>query len=119
MIHRIEIHSWRPYRDNQIAGGIHWAVRNERKNSDKTMVAWHVKAQDVPPALGKRRVSLEITLTGRQKEADPLAYAKSLLDSLVACRMLVDDNSQFVEWVPPVYTKGEELKTVIVLEDLE
>ena len=62
---------------------------------------------------------LEIVLTSRQKKADPYAYCKSALDALVACGMLIDDTAEFVEWIPPVYSRGKLASTTIVLTDLE
>lgn len=119
MIHRIMIPNWRPVPDNQIAGGIHWTKRSRLKKGDKDMVAAYAHLADVPHARGKRRVSLEIVLTGRQQETDPMSYCKSLLDALVACRLLVNDTTEFVEWVPPTYSRGAVGSTTIVLEDLE
>jgi hypothetical protein len=119
MIYRITIPKWRPTRDNQLSGGSHWAKKNRLKKTDKDFVATYAMRLGIPPATGKRRVSLEITLSGRQKETDPWAYCKSLLDALVACRMLVDDSARFVEFVPATYTRGDDGGTVIVLEDLE
>ena len=83
------------------------------------MVAAYAKLADIHPAVGKRRVSLEITLVGRQRKTDPMAHAKSLLDSLVRCRMLIDDCAEFMEWGGVTWDRGSEGKTVIVLEDLE
>lgn len=122
MIHKITIPNWRPVRDNQIAGGIHWSKRKKLKDGDAQMVAVYARQADAPHALGKRRVSLEIVLTGRQQETDPLAYCKSLFDALVKCRMLIDDSAQFVVWGGTTYTRasrGVRGSTTIVLEDME
>lgn len=118
MIHRITIPDWRPTRDNELAGGSHWAKKHRLKNRDKQFIRAYAIACNVPYATGKRRVSLEITLTGRQKEADPLAYCKSLFDALVHCQQLLDDSSKFVEWGGAVYTRGESPQTTIVITDL-
>ncbi len=115
---RIIIPRWRPWPDNKLAGGIHWAVRKKRKDMDKSMVAVYADMSGTPKATGKRRVQLEIILTGRQKMTDPMAYAKSLLDALVHCGLLIDDTGEWVEWIPPVYTRGDVGVTTIVLEDL-
>lgn len=117
--HRVVIPDWRPWPDNKLAGGIHWATRKDRKGRDKNMVAAYARIAGTPKATGKRRVQLEIVLSGRQKKTDPMAYAKSLLDSLVHCGLLVDDTTEYVEWIPPVYRRGDETVTTIVLTDIE
>jgi len=119
MIHRIRILNWRPWPDNKLSGGTHWAVRRKRKAHDAQVVSIYAWEAGTPHALGPRRVQLEIVLTGRQKQVDPLAYAKSLLDALVKCRLLIDDSPGLVEWVAPTYTRGELASTTIVLTDLE
>lgn len=118
MIQRLTIPNWRPTPDNKLSH-THWAVAKRRKDIDKAMVATYAKKADMCPATGRRRVQLEIVLTGRQKETDPYAYSKSCLDALVACGLLVNDTSEFVMWIPPTYERGERGETTIVLTDLE
>jgi Holliday junction resolvase RusA-like endonuclease len=72
----------------------------------------------VPPAAGKRRVSLTLTLAPRQRGADPDAYRKSLLDALTHAGMLLDDNRQGVELGPVQFIRGEHKATAILLEDV-
>lgn len=118
MIHRITIPAWRPARDNELMSR-HWRTKHKLKSFDAEIVAVYAKRENIPPALGKRRVSLEITLACRQKKADPLAYAKSLLDALVRCHMLIDDSAQFVVWGGVTYSRGDSPSTAIVLDDLD
>jgi Holliday junction resolvase RusA-like endonuclease len=118
MIHRIEIPNWRPAAKNQLIN-CHWRTKCKLKKIDREMVAGYAKQAGTPNALDKRRVSLEITLTSRQKKADPDAYWLSLLDALVKSRLLIDDKDQFCEMGTVTYTRGEEAKTVIILEDVE
>lgn len=118
MIYRVEIPKWRPTRDNELVYK-HWASARRRKMDDADMIGTYVKSAGIPRALCKRRVSLEITLAGRQKQTDPFAYCKSLFDALVKCGMLVDDNANLVEWGGTTYSRGDVGKTVIVLEDVE
>lgn len=118
MVQIITIPDWRPTPDNKLSHK-HWAVAKSFKDTDKEMVGTYAKIADAQPALGKRRVSLEIVLTGRQKKTDPFAYCKSVLDALTHCRMLVDDSSQFMEWGGVTWTRGTKSFTMIVLEDLE
>ena len=82
-------------------------------------MAYYAKLAGIPNALDKRRVSLEITLVGRQKEADPDAYWLDLLDALVQSHLLIDDKDQFCEMGKVTYQRGEKSKTVIVLEEVE
>lgn len=120
MIHRIVIPNWRPARDNELIN-CHWRTKHKRKSEDAQIVAAYCREAEVPHALDKRRVSLEIRLTAKQKEADPLAYCKSLLDALVNCRMLIDDKAEFMEWGGVTYSRGKPLVpgTTIILEDME
>src|ERR1051326_4545648 len=97
MIHRIVIPDWRPARDNQLVYK-HWGTARRLKRADVEIVGAHALVAGTPRAIGKRRVSLQIMLKGRQKEADPLAYCKSLLDALVKAHLIIDDNDRFMEW---------------------
>ena len=117
VIHRIFIPNWRPVLDNVLTRGNRFGV-NKLKQADRKMIAAYAAADGTPKATGKRLVTLEITLTGRQQEADPMAYCKSLLDGLVKCGLLIDDTAEFCEWEPPTYQRaerGEEASTTIVL----
>ncbi len=118
LTHRLEIAAWRPFTDNQLIN-CHWRTKHKRKDSDKEFVACYAHLQRIPKATGKRRVSLEIVLVGRQKETDPWAYLKSLNDSLVSCGLLVDDTARYVEFGGTVYSRGKEAMTTIILSDLE
>lgn len=118
MIHRIKIPDWRPTRDNELLN-CHWRIKHKRKTDDAAMVMMYAIVANVMPATGKRRVSLEIVLKGRQKTTDEWAYHKSLMDALVKCRMLVDDSPQFVAWGGTTYSRGGEAGTTIILEDME
>lgn len=72
----------------------------------------------VPKATLKRRVTVHIHIKGRGRTPDPDAYFKSLLDALVFNEMLVDDGSKWVELAPVLFFRGNEKKTVIILEDM-
>lgn len=119
MTHTIIIPGWRPARTNQLLGGGHWSHAYKLKQRDKKWVetfAWFCKT---PLAQGKRRVSLRITLAGRDKAADPDAYWKSLLDALVACGQLMNDSGWWCELGTVEHVKGEARQTEIILEDVE
>ena len=119
ILHRIGIPQWRPYTDNELLN-CHWRVKHKRKAADKERVGIYAHVQHIPKAVGKRRVSLEIVLTGRQKQVDPWAYNKSLMDALVQNGLLVDDSSEWVEFGGITYSRGKKGSemTTIVLEEI-
>lgn len=114
---RLIIPEWRPMRLNETMGR-HFHVIGRRKKQDRAIVWAYCLKERAPAATGKRRVSLEITLSGRQKEADIDAYQKSVLDSLVHAKMLIDDSGKWAEWGGVTYRRGKQGKTVIILEDV-
>jgi hypothetical protein len=83
----------------------------------KAMVAGYAMMQRIPKATGRRRVSLEVTLEGRQREADADAYFKGLLDALVSCGLLLGDKTSEVQLGDVTHKRGVR-GTVIVLEDV-
>jgi hypothetical protein len=116
-VHILFIPGWRPAPLNKIMHG-HWSNGNRLKKADFGMITAYAMASRIPKATGRRRVELHITLTGQQKQADPDAYAKSTLDGLKRCGLLVDDSGAWVEWVTPTYDRCGEPGTRITLTDL-
>lgn len=96
---------WHPAKLNALLK-VHWAKAHRIKTNDKNMI-WAHSPRD-KRAITKRRLELTIILKKGQRGADPDAYNKSLLDALVACRLLTDDNHQGVELMPVVYRRGTE-----------
>jgi hypothetical protein len=94
--HRLVIDGWHPARLNQLVG-CHWGTRSKRKRVDREVIALEALAQKIPKAMGKRRVSLVLTLAPRQRAGDLDAYWKSLLDALVVAGLLVDDSRHNAE----------------------
>jgi hypothetical protein len=117
MIHKITIPYWRPAALNTLMRS-HWSTSGKLKKSDANIISAYAFCAGIPKATGKRRVSLEITLTGLQRQTDPDSYQKSTLDGLVKCGMLLEDNAASVEWGGVSYDRIGEAKTTIVLEDL-
>lgn len=115
---RIVIPDYRPPTVNQFYGR-HWRIRHRLGKEAKQVVAHYARLAGVPPATGRRRVALEVTLAGRQRESDPDSYQKLLLDALVACGALVDDSAAWVEWGGVAHSRGGRRSTTVVLEDLE
>ncbi len=116
MPYKLTIPGWHPARLNDLLG--HWSIRQRRKRSDRELVAFYALEQRIPPATGRRRVDLTLTLARRQRAGDPDAYWKSLLDALTAAGLLRDDNRQGVELGRVAFARGDCPATVIELEDL-
>lgn len=96
----------------------HWGTASKRKKSDRQMIWAYAKQANVPAASGKRSVEIIITLAPRQRACDPDSQTKSLLDALVHCGLLTDDNRQGVEILPVQFKRGSFKLTRIVLKDL-
>lgn len=117
-VHRLEIPHWHPTRLNDLVN-CHWSKRAKLKKSDREWVGAYALLKRIPPAKGKRRISLVLTLDPGQRAGDPDAFWKSLLDALVHCKLLVDDNRQGVELGTVKFKRGQAQETEITLEDLE
>lgn len=115
----IRIPGWRPTPLNKLLA-VHWRKRSKYKKADAEMIAVYAKMCCIPPAdqFTRRRVSVEITLSGRQQEADVDAYWKSLLDGLVACGALWDDDTRHCVTCDPKYVRGQKMGTVVTLVDV-
>jgi Holliday junction resolvase RusA-like endonuclease len=116
--HRLIIPNWHPAKITAWDGR-HWRTKHRLKKADREMIGTYSMLAAIPPATGKRRVSLVITLAPRQRAGDPDAYFKSLNDALVHARLLIDDNRQHVELGTVEFCRGRARVTEIVLEDLE
>jgi Holliday junction resolvase RusA-like endonuclease len=114
----LTVDGWHPARLNQLMH-CHWSARGRLKRADRQIVGLYARVARIPPATGKRRVSIEVILAPRQRAADPDAYWKSLLDGLVHAGLLLDDNRQSVELGSVTFRRGKEKATVVVLEDME
>jgi len=114
MIHTVRIPNWVPARLNQLLGG-HWAKAARLKRADRDTLA--LAFRQTPRATGRRRVAFTITLGPRMRAGDSDAYFKSLLDGLVQCGQLVDDNRQGVILQMPEFDRGQVKATTIMLED--
>jgi hypothetical protein len=114
--HRIVVPGWHPTTLNELLG--HWRKRHRLKKADRDLIAVYARLALIPPAAGKRRVSLVLTLARGQRAGDPDSYWKSVLDALVQCGLLVDDNRQSVELGTVEFARGTARQTEIVFEDL-
>lgn len=111
------IPGWTPTLLNAFLGR-HWGVGHAKKKIDAELIGTYAVAQALTKASGKRRVSLELHGWKRGRLPDPDAVWKSLLDGLVACRLLIDDSPNWCEIVSPVYIRDAIWQTTITLEDL-
>jgi hypothetical protein len=103
---------------NQLIGN--WGKAKRLKTLDRDLVWFFARAGRVPPAAGKRRVDLEITLGKGQRRVDPDALWKSTLDALVKADLLIDDDER--SCLPGVVDQSRRAvhpSTTIVLTDLE
>lgn len=116
--HELVIERWRSPSLNATLRS-HWAARARAVKTAAALIGIEAARQGVPKAKRKRRVSLRIALTPRQKPFDHDNSWKLLLDALVKAGLLIDDSPGWCETGAVEYERGPETKTVIVLEDLE
>ncbi len=83
-------------------------------------VVWAYASQSkIPPATGKRRVSLHVTLGKGMREFDADAPWKSLNDALKHAKLIIDDSCEYIEQGPVTFSRNPKAwGTVIRLEDL-
>lgn len=119
MKHIITIGHWLPTSDNKLKS--HWAVSNRLKKADANTIWKHMLIDRVPSALNKRRVEVLIMCKPIGRMPDPSNYAKSLLDALVKCRLIIDDSQRWCGYVTPVIERGTKQAwgTSIILTDME
>lgn len=116
--HTLTLEKFHPARLNQLLGR-HWGAAARLKRRDRDLVYLEALRQGVPPARGRRRVSLLVTLGPKQRAGDPDAYWKSLLDALTHAGLLLDDNRQGVELGDVAFARGACRRTEVTLTDLE
>lgn len=115
----IEIPDWRPTLLNDFMR-IHYLRRSRIQQKDTDMIGVYAIIAAVPPATGKRRVTIEIIHKKGEKRCDPDAPLKVTLDALVALGLLIDDSADFCEPVgKPIRGVGKTTDTRIILEDIE
>ncbi len=116
MIHTLTIPDWHPTLLNRLLN-CHWATRGRLKKADYQMVAVYAYQQGIPPAVGRRRVSIHLTRSGRGRPPDEDGVFKVCLDALVAVHLLIDDSPKWVELSGVTFDRGER-STRIILEDV-
>jgi hypothetical protein len=103
-IHTLEIPRWHPATVNQLLRSVRGRMR--LKKLDRQVVWSYARLQQIPPAQGKRRVTLTIVLAPSQKGSDPDAYFKSLGDACIHAYLLINDSHLYVEWAPVVFERS-------------
>lgn len=115
----ITIPGWRPVSTNKLVGKHHMKAASH-KRTDRDMVMAFAAGYDVPPAVGKRRISLEITLVAPMKKYDPDNYWKSTNDACKHAGLIHNDTEEWVEDGTVTQTMGGSmLITTIIIEELE
>lgn len=112
-----------PMSMNQRERVSYWTRKREL---DQTASALHYLAVEagIPPATGRREVTVTIHKSMRSRRADDPANrdsrAKAPLDALVRCGLLVDDSDEWLAWGGVI--EGEKRKlveTVITIRELD
>lgn len=107
---------WCPTPLNKILYGRHWTTGAKHKKSDAEIVAHY--GRNVPKASQKRAVSLHVVFPPGKRMPDVDAYAKSLLDCLVHCGLLVNDSAAWCVLNPVAYSRGQALVSFVTVEDI-
>lgn len=119
MTYKVTIPDWHPPLLNQLLRQ-HWGKRHRTKKAAYEIVHCYCRMAAVPVATCKRRVSLVITLSPKQRRPpDPDGFWKVLLDALVECGRLCDDGPKHCECGTVEYNRGDQQETVIVIEDTQ
>ncbi len=120
MKYELVIPRWKPVALNSLMYK-HYFVASRLKKEDMKLIAGYWKYSGLPDATTRRRVSLLIRLKPRGRRTDPDALWKVLLDGLVLCGALVEDNDKWCELGTVEYERGTaaDWSTSIILEDLE
>lgn len=116
MLWTLEIPGWAPCRLNQLLG--HWGTASRLKAKDRETIGTACKVYQVPPATGKRLVYLHLVFPKGMRAGDPDSYQKSVHDALVHAGALKNDSHLWCDFRPPTFSRGEEKRTFITLQDL-
>jgi hypothetical protein len=113
----LEIPRWRPALLNELMRSVRTKIRLKKR--DREMVCAYAWQAKFPPAVGKRRVSLHVTLGKGMREFDADAPWKSLLDAMKHAKLIADDSCKYVEQGPVTFSRDPKAwGTRITLEDL-
>ena len=109
------VEGWTPPSLNMILS-MHWSARAKVKKNVAKLITGVCLESGVTIASGRRRVSLEIGYRLDKHEPDDDNSWKFILDCLVLCGALTDDNSQGV--IRGTFTPVKKFRyTRVILED--
>lgn len=114
----LTIPDWKPTSTNKLLSS-HWAVAAKLKKHDATMIAGYALSHGIPKAIGKRKLSFTVIISGKGRLPDADNMLKSLCDGLVKCGLLVDDSGKWMVLGDMECKRGVSAMTVIQLEDVE
>jgi hypothetical protein len=103
-LYTLEIPRWHPATVNALLRSVRRRIR--LKQLDREIVWSYGNLQQIPPAKGKRRVTLTVVLAPHQRAHDPDSYLKSLGDACVHARLLWNDSHLYVEWAPVMFERS-------------
>lgn len=89
------------------------------RTGDRDLVCYYAKLSGIPPATGKRRVSLHITLPRGVRAIDPDNAYKAIFDGLKQAGAIRNDSYLWVEIGEYRIIRGTCRQTVIILDDLD
>jgi hypothetical protein len=113
----LRIPCWRPALINELLRSVKDRIR--RKKHDRSVVWAYAYQAKIPPARGRRRVSLHVTLGRGMKRFDEDAWQKSGLDALKHAKLIVDDTTAGVEIGSLTFDRDPtDWGSIISLEDL-
>lgn len=118
IVQQLRIADWTPPLKNHWYGK-HWRVRHRLSTDTKQLIDLEAKRQWIVAASGKRSVRLECWGWQRGRLPDRDAFDAILLDSLVSCGLLTDDDETGLDGrMEVVLHKSKTRMTVITLEDV-
>ncbi len=117
MTYTLTLNNWHPVRINAWIGE-HWRVRHRLASDQAAVIEYEAFNAEIPPATGRRRVSLELHGWPRGRFPDRDAYDKLFLDALVKAGLLTDDSLEGLAGRMEVtFVRSNERRTIITLED--
>lgn len=114
----VVIPGWRPPALNELLRGGPWGARRLKAEAKDFFMGYTLQAQ-VPPARGKRRISLILTIPKGQRKWDIDAFHKATLDACTHAKLIIDDHPKWAQWGGVTYIRPGDLSTTIVAEDIE
>lgn len=113
----VTISGWHPPKLNELMSG-HWAKAARLKKACTAKIRRAMNDAGVPVATGKRRIAIEVYVSGPGRRPDPDSFLKATLDALKHAGTIIDDDARRCEWSMPVVVPGPK-RTVITIEDID